>query len=64
MIVRRISCSLAIGGLLTASVVTGCGQSESKYELTPEAKKSIVASKVGDPSKFVTPGKRSSGKRK
>jgi hypothetical protein len=51
------------GAVVVALVIGGCGPSESVQELTPEAKKSLVALKVGDTSKFVKPKARP-GKRR
>ena len=56
---RRLTClALSVAVFLGVSFV-GCGSSENKVELTPEAKQAVNKTKVGDPSKFVKPkGKR------
>ena len=46
-----------------ACSIAGCGTSENRYELDEEARKSVRASKVGDPSKFAKPGKGRVGRR-
>ena len=54
--VRRLLCLFVSGGCFVAGTLAGCGGSESPIELSPEAKKSVLTSKVGDPSKFIKPG--------
>jgi len=61
---RRFLCLLMSGGSLLAWSMAGCGTSESKVEMDPEAKKTILQSKIGDESKFVKPGKGPVGKRR
>jgi hypothetical protein len=61
---RRRFLGLVLSGAgLVAWSIAGCGTSENRFELTEEARKSVMASKVGDPSKFVKPGKSRVGKR-
>jgi hypothetical protein len=59
---RFLGLMMSAGCFLTWSVA-GCGTSESKVEMDPDAKKSIMASKIGDPSKFVKRGKGAGGRR-
>jgi hypothetical protein len=51
----RLCCLTLSGAVVLASLIGGCGPSENKIVLTPEAKKAVMSSKVGDPSKFVKP---------
>jgi hypothetical protein len=60
---RRFLGLLMSGGGFVAWSVVGCGTSENRFEMTEDAKKSVMASKIGDPSKFVKPGKGRIGKR-
>jgi len=60
---RRFLGLLLSGAGWVAWSIAGCGTSENRIELTEEARKSVRASKVGDPSKFVKPGKRRVGRR-
>ncbi len=62
--VRRLLCLFVTGGCFLAGTLAGCGGSENTVELSPEAKKSVLTSKVGDPSKFIKPGKIRVGKRR
>jgi hypothetical protein len=59
---RRFLFLLMSGGSFLAWSILGCGTSENKIEMTPETKKSILSSKIGDPSKFIKPGRSTSGK--
>jgi hypothetical protein len=59
---RFLGLLMSAGGFLSWSMA-GCGTSERKVEMDPQAKKSIMASKIGDPSKFVKPGKGKGGRR-
>jgi hypothetical protein len=52
---QRLLCLGLSGAMFVAVSMVGCGSGENVYELTPEAKKSVNASKIGDPSKFVKP---------
>jgi hypothetical protein len=49
---RRLLGLLASGGGLLGLAAFGCGSSETKYEMSPEAKKALVSTKIGDPTKF------------
>jgi hypothetical protein len=60
---RRFLGLLISGGGFLAWSIAGCGPSENKVEMDPDAKKSVLQSKVGDPSKFVKPGKGPVGRR-
>jgi hypothetical protein len=51
---RRFLCLLISGGSFLAGTFVGCG-SESKFEMSPETKKAVLTSKIGDPSKFIKP---------
>jgi hypothetical protein len=62
--VRRLLCLFVTGGCFLAGTLAGCGGSENQLELSPEAKKSVLTSKVGDPSKFIKPGQNPGGKRR
>jgi hypothetical protein len=53
MVRRHFLCLLLSGG----SFLAGCGSSENKLEVSAETRKGAVASKIGDVSKFVKPGK-------
>jgi len=57
---RRFLCLLMSGGGLLASSFVGCNSSETKTEVSEDARKAINANKIGDPSKFIKPkaGKR------
>lgn len=60
---RRFFCMASSAAVSLALLMAGCGSSgESPQELTPEARKSLVAGKVGDTSKFIKP--KSTGKRR
>lgn len=61
---RRFLCLFISGGSFLAGTFAGCGGSENALELSPEAKKAVLTSKIGDPSKFVKPGKGPVGKRR
>jgi hypothetical protein len=52
------------GGSFLAGTLAGCGSSETKLELTPEVKKNVLTSKIGDPSRFIKTGKKAVGKAK
>jgi hypothetical protein len=58
---RRLLALLISAGGFIAGSVAGCGTSETTTELTPEAKKTVFASKVGDESKFKKTGKGAVG---
>jgi hypothetical protein len=59
MVRRHFLCTMLSGSGLVAAGLAGCGSSGSQVEMTPDAKKTITASKVGDESKFIKPkGKR------
>jgi hypothetical protein len=60
---RRFLGVLMSGGSFLAWSIAGCGTSESKVEITADAKKAIMANKIGDPSKFVKPGRGRGGRR-
>ncbi len=59
----RVLCLFISGGSFLAMTLAGC-DSENKVEMSPETKKAVFASKIGDPSKFVKPGKTPVGKRR
>jgi hypothetical protein len=50
---RRFLCLLMSGGSLITWSMVGCGESENKVEMSPEAKKAVFTSKIGDESKFL-----------
>ena len=61
---RRQFLALSVSGAgFLAWSMAGCGTGENTLELDPDAKKSVLQSKIGDPSKFVKPGKGRVGKR-
>jgi hypothetical protein len=49
---RRFLGLLASGSGLLGLAAIGCGSSVTKLEISPQAKKALVASKIGDTSKF------------
>jgi hypothetical protein len=53
---RFLGLLMSAGSFLSCSLA-GCGTSESKVEMSPDARRAIMASKIGDPSRFVKPGK-------
>ena len=60
---RRFLGLLLSGAGWVACSIAGCSTSENRIELDEEARKSARASKVGDPSRFVKPGKGRVGRR-
>jgi hypothetical protein len=59
---RRFLCLFISGVNFLAGTFAGCGGSENKFDMSPETKKAVLTSKVGDPSKFIKPGKSPVGK--
>jgi hypothetical protein len=52
---RRVFCVISSGVVFISLSIGGCGSSERVFEQTPDAKKAVIANKIGDPSKFVKP---------